>query len=60
MSQNHEQMIDWKIIRSNDILAAEYQFVGIENSAWIATHCKDIELFFIHKLADWFFDFHNK
>ena len=51
-------MIEWKIIRSNDILAAEYQFFGIENSVWIVTYCKDIA-FFVHILPDWFFDKQN-
>ena len=53
-------MIDWKYMRTYDILVAEYQFVGCENSVRNKTYCKDIELFFIHKLADWFFDLHNK
>ena len=44
MSQKHEQMIDWKNIWTYDMLVAEYQFVGFENSVWIATHCKDIAL----------------
>ena len=43
-SQKHEQMIDWKYMRTYDILVAEIQFFGIENSVWIATHCKDIAL----------------
>ena len=60
MSQKHEQMIDWKYMRTYDILVAKIQFLGIENSIWIATYCKDIELFFIHKLPEWFFDLHNK
>ena len=49
MSQNQEQMIDWKYMRTYDILVAEYQFVGYENSVWIVTYCKDIELFLISK-----------
>ena len=60
MSQKHEQMIDWKYMRTYDSLVAEYQIVGYENSVSIVSYCKDMELFFIHKFADWFFDFHNK
>ena len=57
-------MSKWLIERKNiwtyEILVAEYQFVGFENSVRNNTYCKDIELFFIHILADWFFDLHNK
>ena len=53
-------LIDWKKTWTFDILAAEYQFVRIVNSVSIVKYCKDIELFFIHKFADWFFDLHNK
>ena len=45
MSQKHEQMIDWKNIWTYDVLAAEYQFVGCENSVSIVSYCKDMELF---------------
>ena len=31
---------EWKNIWTYDILAAEYQFVDIENSIWIDTYCK--------------------
>ena len=60
MNQKHKQMIDWKYMRTYDILVAEYQFVGFENSVRNKTYCKDIELFFIHILAGWFFDLHSK
>ena len=52
MSQKHEQMIDWKYMRTYDSLVAEYQFVGYENSVWIDTYCKDMELFF-HPYISW-------
>ena len=32
-------------MRTYDILVAEYQFVGCENSVRNNTYCKDIELF---------------
>ena len=59
-SWTNDWLIDWKKTWTFDILAAEYQFVGIVNSVSIVNYCKDMELFFIHKFADWFFDLHNK
>ena len=43
---------EWKNIWTYDILAAEYQFVGCENSIWIATYCKDMASF-IHPYSSW-------
>ena len=44
---------DWlKEYWTYDILVAEYQFVGIENSVWIDTYCKDMELF-LHPYLSW-------
>ena len=43
---------EWKNIWTYDILAAEYQFVGCENSIWIDTYCKD-KVSFIHPYISW-------
>ena len=39
-------------MRTYDILVAEYQFAGFENSIWIATYCKDI-VSFIYPYISW-------
>ena len=52
MSQKHEQMIDWKNIWTYDVLAAEYQFVGFENSVRNKTYCKDIAVY-MHPYISW-------
>ena len=53
---------DWLKIymRTYDSLVAEYQFVGCENSVSIVSYCKTWHRLFIHILAEWFFDLHNK
>ena len=45
-------LIDWEYMRTYNILVAEYQFAGCENSVWIATYCKD-KVSFIHPHISW-------